>query len=258
MNAMLNKVPQILLAFWIIKVLATTVGETAADFINTTLHLGLLWTSVVMSVLFLAVLAVQLTRRRYVPAIYWTVVVLISVVGTLISDLLVDKLGIGLRTTTVVFAVALAVVFTVWYLRERTLAVHTITTTRRELFYWAAILFTFALGTSAGDLMGETFGLGYGLAALVFATMIALTALAYFVFNINAVLAFWIAYILTRPLGASMGDLLSQPASNGGLGLGTTATSLVFLAIIAVLVANEARQQYARDIGLTAAEPQSF
>jgi uncharacterized membrane-anchored protein len=256
MNAMLNKVPQILLAFWIIKVLATTVGETAADFINTTLHFGLQWTSVVMSVLFLAVLAVQLTRRRYVPAIYWTVVVLISVVGTLISDLLVDKLGIGLRTTTIVFAAALAVVFTLWYRRERTLAVHTITTTRRELFYWAAILFTFALGTSAGDLMGETFGLGYGLAALVFASMIALTAVAFYVFMLNPVLAFWIAYILTRPLGASMGDLLSQPASNGGLGLGTTATSLVFLAIIAVLVANEARRQRARDIGLGLTQPQ--
>lgn len=233
---MLNKVPQITLFFWTIKVLSTTVGETGADFLNTKLGLGLINTSYTISVLFLIALAVQLTRKRYVPATYWTVVVLVSVVGTLISDTLVDKLGFGLQTTSIAFSCALAVVFVLWYLSEKTLSVHWIATTRRELFYWAAILFTFALGTSAGDFLAEKSGAGYALAALMFASLIALTALAYFVFKIDGVLAFWIAYVLTRPLGASMGDLLSQARADGGLGLGTTVTSVIFLIVIVTLV----------------------
>jgi len=236
LKTMLNKVPQIVLFFWIIKVLSTTVGETLADFLNTKLGLGLINTSYAISALFLIALVVQLTRNRYIPAVYWTVVVLISVVGTLVSDTLVDKLGFGLQTTSIAFSCALAVVFVLWYLSERTLSVHWIATTRRELFYWSAILFTFALGTSAGDFLAEKSGAGYGLAALMFASLIALTALAYYVFKINGVLAFWIAYILTRPLGASMGDLLSQPRANGGLGLGTTVTSAIFLLVIVALV----------------------
>ncbi|MBC5825793.1 MAG: hypothetical protein GIW99_01890 [Candidatus Eremiobacteraeota bacterium] len=233
---MFNKVPQIIVMFWVIKILATTVGETAADFLNVRMGFGLNGTSLVVSALFLVALGIQLTRRRYVPAVYWTVVVLVSVVGTLISDNLVDNLGIGLGTTSIVFAFALAVVFVSWWWSERTLSVHSIRTTKRELFYWAAILFTFALGTSAGDLLGEASGLGYGPAALVFGALIAVTALAYFVLNIDGVLAFWIAYILTRPLGASMGDLLSQTHKNGGIGFGTTATSALFLTVIVALV----------------------
>lgn len=233
---MLNKVPQITIFFWTIKVLATTVGETLADFLATKLGLGLINTSYVISGLFLVVLAVQLTRKKYVPAIYWSVVVLISVVGTLVSDTLVDKLGFGLQTTSIAFSCALAVVFVLWYLSEKTLSVHWIATTRRELFYWAAILFTFALGTSAGDLLAEKSGAGYAVAGLIFATLIALTALAHYRFKLNGVLAFWIAYVLTRPLGASTGDLLAQAHNAGGLGLGTTITSAVFLVVIAALV----------------------
>lgn len=233
---MLNKVPQITFFFWIIKVLSTTVGETLADFLSTKLGLGLIVTSWVISGLFVIALAVQLTRNRYIPAVYWTVVVLVSVVGTLISDTLVDKLGFGLQTTSIAFGCALAAVFVLWYLSEKTLSVHWIATTNRELFYWAAILFTFALGTSAGDLLAEKSGAGYALAALMFASLIALAAVAYFAFKIDAVLAFWIAYILTRPLGASMGDLLAQARSDGGLGLGTTFTSAIFLVVIVALV----------------------
>ena len=233
---MLNKVPQITLFFWIIKVLSTTVGETLADFLSTKLGLGLIVTSWVISGLFVIALAVQLTRSRYIPAVYWTVVVLVSVVGTLVSDTLVDKLGFGLQTTSIAFSCALAAVFVLWYLSEKTLSVHWIATTRRELFYWSAILFTFALGTSAGDFLAEKSGAGYALAALMFASLIALTALAYYVFKIDGVLAFWIAYILTRPLGASMGDLLAQARTDGGLGLGTTVTSAIFLLVIVALV----------------------
>ncbi|HEY4441937.1 MAG TPA: hypothetical protein VGN14_15875 [Candidatus Elarobacter sp.] len=242
-DTMLNKVPQVTLAFWTIKVLCTTVGETFADFLNTKLGLGLNGTSAVMGVILIGMLVVQLTRRRYIPAIYWTVVVLVSIVGTLISDNLVDKLGVTLQTTTTIFAIILAIVFALWWYRERDLSVHHITTTRRELYYWAAILFTFALGTSAGDYLGEALHLGYALSAVVFAAMIALTTIAYYVFRINGVLAFWIAYVLTRPLGASLGDLLSQARQDGGLGFGTTATSAVFLAAIVVLVWREQRRE---------------
>ncbi|MGH7709097.1 MAG: COG4705 family protein [Vulcanimicrobiaceae bacterium] len=233
---MLNKVPQVTVFFWIIKVLATTVGETFADFLSTKLGLGLVLTSYVMAGLFLVALIVQLARKRYVPSIYWTVVVLISVVGTLVSDNLHDRLGVPLQTTSILFAAILAIVFAVWWFSERTLSVHAITTTKRELFYWAAILFTFALGTSAGDYLSEATGFGYPTALLVFAGLIALTALAYYVFRINGVLAFWIAYVLTRPLGASSGDLLSQPVANGGFGFGTTVTSVAFLVAIIGLV----------------------
>jgi len=235
-TAMMNKVPAIALSFWTIKVLATTVGETFADYLNVTLKLGLTITSIIMTVLFAIALVVQLTRRRYIPAIYWLVVVLVSVVGTLVSDTLVDTYGIALQTTSLVFAGTLAIVFAAWYRSEKTLSVHDVRTTRRELFYWSAILATFALGTSAGDLISEASHLGYPLSALLFAGLIAATAIAYFVFKINGIVAFWIAYILTRPLGASLGDLLSQPVSAGGVGLGTTATSAIFLTVIVILV----------------------
>lgn len=233
---MLNKVPEVTIFFWIIKVMATTVGETLADFLSTTMHLGLITTSVVMAAVFLIGLAVQLRLRRYVPAVYWTVVVFISVVGTLVSDTLVDKLGVGLQTSSIIFGIILCAVFALWWFSERTLSVHSIVTTRRELFYWAAILFTFALGTSGGDYIAETTGVGYTTAALIFAGMIAATAGAYYLFKVNGVLAFWLAYILTRPLGASMGDLLSQAKADGGLGFGTTVTSLFFLTTIVGLV----------------------
>jgi len=212
------------------------VGETAADYLSTTLHLGLVATSLVMSGIFVVGLLVQLKTRAYVPAVYWAVVVFVSVVGTLISDNLVDNFGIPLSTTTIVFGCVLAVVFGAWWWSERTLSVHTIVTTKRELFYWAAILFTFALGTSAGDLLSEATGLGYPLAVLAFAAMIGLVAVAYYGFKIDGVLAFWVAYILTRPLGASIGDLLAQATKDGGLGWGTTATSAAFLLTIVALV----------------------
>ena len=233
---MSNKVPDVTIFFWMIKVLATTVGETAADFLATRLHLGLALTSGIMSAAFVVALFVQMRGRRYVRGVYWTVVVFISVVGTLLSDNLVDNLGVSLKTTTIAFGCILAAVFALWWFSERTLSVHSITTRKREGFYWAAILFTFALGTSAGDLVAESLQLGYALSAVMFACAIGLTALAYYAFRLNGVVAFWIAYVLTRPLGASMGDLLSQPVKDGGVGLGTTLTSAAFLSTIVGLV----------------------
>jgi uncharacterized membrane-anchored protein len=239
----LNRVPEVTLVFWILKILATTVGETAADVLSTTFNLGTVVTSYVMAVLLLVSLAFQLRARRYVPKIYWIVVVFISVVGTLISDNLVDNLGVSLTTTSLIFAAALAAVFVFWYMSERTLSVHTIYTLRRELFYWAAILFTFSLGTSAGDLLSERLGLGYPLSALMFAGAIAVIYLAYRVKVVNEVLAFWLAYILTRPLGASMGDMLTQEKNAGGLGLGTIPVSVVCLLGIVVGIVYLSRQE---------------
>jgi uncharacterized membrane-anchored protein len=233
---MLNKVPEVTLYFWLIKVLCTTVGETAADYLNANLGLGLTNTTYVMGALLIVALAVQFRKRRYVPSVYWLAVVLISVVGTLITDNLTDNFGVALETTTIIFSVALAVTFAAWFASERTLSIHTICTTRREGFYWLAILFTFALGTAAGDLIAERLAVGYWKSALIFGAAIALIALAHYRLRLNAVLAFWLAYILTRPLGASIGDYVSQTRANGGLGLGTTGTSVLFLATILALV----------------------
>lgn len=231
-----NKVPEPTATFWIIKVLATTVGETAADLLATNLHFGTQLTSIIMAALFLVVLVVQFRTTRYVPAIYWLTVVLISVVGTLITDNLTDALGVPLGVSTAVFAIALVATFAVWYAVERTLSIHEIVTRRREMFYWLAILFTFALGTAAGDFLAEQLNLGYLASVGVFAGAIALVAVAHFVFRLGAIAAFWIAYVLTRPLGASLGDFLAQPASDGGLGLGTIVTSVLFLLAILALV----------------------
>jgi len=237
MNKLLNRVPEITLFFWIIKVLATTVGETAADFLAVNLNLGLTNTSYVMGGLLILALLVQfIVIKKYVPASYWIAVVLMSIVGTLITDNLVDNMGVSLETTTVIFSIALAMVFVLWYYSEQTLSVHTIYTAKRELFYWAAILFTFALGTASGDLLAEGLALGYGTSAIIFLAVIGLIAAAHFYLKLDAILAFWLAYILTRPLGASIGDLLSQSTGDGGLGLGTVGTTAIFLAAILGLV----------------------
>jgi uncharacterized membrane-anchored protein len=231
-----NKVPEVTLSFWIIKIMATTVGETAADFLNTALHLGLTLTSLLMAALLAAALVGQFRQRRYLPWIYWVAVVLISVVGTLITDNITDHLGVALQVTSTAFAAALAATFALWFAVEKTLSIHSIVTVRRECFYWAAILFTFALGTAAGDLVAETLQLGYLHSALAFGACITLVTIARLVFKLNAVFAFWAAYILTRPFGASFGDLLSQPAANGGLGLGALGTTALFLAVITGLI----------------------
>ncbi|HYT39731.1 MAG TPA: hypothetical protein VEN99_09485 [Acidimicrobiia bacterium] len=236
-RTMLNKVPEVTIFFWIIKILATTVGETAADFLNDHLGLGLTGTTLVMSAGLVAALYWQFRARRYVPKIYWLAVVLISVVGTLATDNLVDNFGVPLAVTTSVFAIALAATFAVWYRSERTLSIHTIYTTRREAFYWATILFTFALGTAAGDLVSEKLDVGYWRSGVMFGALIAVIVVWRLRFKLNAVLAFWCAYVLTRPLGASIGDYLTADRHDGGLGLGTNRTSAVFLVIIVGLVA---------------------
>jgi uncharacterized membrane-anchored protein len=229
-----NKVPDVTVFFWIIKILAVTVGGTFADLLSDTLRLGLTLTTAAMSFALAVVLCFQFRIQRYVPALYWLVVVLAGIVGALFSDNLVDNVGVPLEATAIVFAVALAGTFATWYATERTLSIRAVDTPRREAYYWLAILFTFALGTAAGDLAADR--LGYGLVAGVFAALIALVTVAHLLFGLGAVLAFWIAYVLTRPFGAAVGDLLAQPHDQGGAALGTVVTSLVFLAVIAGIV----------------------
>ncbi|WP_238289008.1 hypothetical protein [Caballeronia novacaledonica] len=233
---MLNKVPEVTLAFWIIKIMSTTVGETGADYLAVNAGLGVIVTDAITAVLLAAALFMQMRTRRMVPWLYWLTVVLISIAGTQITDALTDSAGVSLYASTSFFAVLLAFIFAIWHRTEHSLSIRSIDTRRRELFYWCAILCTFALGTAAGDLATEALGLGFPLGVLIFAALIAITGAAAFL-GMNRVAAFWIAYILTRPLGASLGDLMSQPRTYGGMGFGTIYTSALFLAIIVALVA---------------------
>jgi uncharacterized membrane-anchored protein len=233
---MLSKVPEVTLWFWIIKILCTTVGESFADWIATTLGFGLTNTTLIFTGVLAAVLAWQMSLRRYVPFVYWLTVVVLSVTGTLYTDILTDSLGVPLAVSSAVFAAILAVVFGIWYARERTLSIHSIVTTPREAFYWLAILVTFALGTAAGDWTLELTGWSPGVAVLLPAGLIA-AIVAGWRLGANPVLAFWLAYILTRPLGANLGDWLARSRAEGGLGLGTAGTSVVFLlAILATVI----------------------
>ena len=232
-----NRVPQVTAEFWLIKLMAVTMGETAADFLAVNMGLGLTTTSLIMTGVLIVALVVQFSRKRYVPWSYWLAVLLISIVGTLVTDNLVDNLGVSLVTCTVAFTLALAATFWIWFRFERTLSIHTIVTTRRESFYWLAILFTFALGTAAGDLVSEQFGLGYLPTGILFGAIILSLSIGYFLLGLDGILGFWLVYIFTRPLGASFGDLMSQPSDYGGLGLGTVITSAIFLGVIVAIVA---------------------
>ena len=232
---MLNKVPEVTVFFWVIKILCTTVGESFADYVNETLGFGLTNTTVVFSLALVVVLVAQFRLDRYVPAVYWLAVVLISVVGTLLTDNLTDGAGVPLWLSSTVFAVLLAAVFGIWYARERTLSIHSIVTTPRESFYWLTVLVTFALGTAAGDWTLELFGWGPGPSVLLPAGLILAVFVAWRL-GAGQVLCFWLAYILTRPLGANIGDYLGSARDEGGLGLGTLGTTVVFLATILAVV----------------------
>lgn len=233
----LNRVPRVTVDFWLIKLMAVTMGETAADYLAVNMGFGLTATSLIMAAVLIGALVLQFGQKRYVPWSYWLAVVLISIVGTLVTDNLVDNFGVSLTTTTIVFTLALCGTFLLWFRSEKTLSIHAVHTTRREAWYWLAILFTFALGTAAGDLVAEQFGLGYLATGILFGLIIGSLAIGYFFLGLDPILGFWLAYIFTRPLGASFGDLLSQPVKFGGMGLGTIITSALFLGAIIAIVA---------------------
>lgn len=235
-RTMLNKVPEVTVYFWVIKILCTTVGESLADYINETLGLGLTDTTLLFTAMLVAVMVVQLRLDRYKPAVYWLAVVLVSVVGTLLTDNLTDARGVPLWISSTVFAVLLAGVFAAWYARERTLSIHAIDTPQREGWYWLVVLVTFALGTAVGDWTLELTGWSPGVSVLLPLGLIAAVFCAWRFGGAGPVLSFWLAYVLTRPLGANIGDFLASPSGDGGLGLGTLGTSALFLGTILAVV----------------------
>ncbi len=230
----LRKVPEVTLIFWIIKLLTTGMGETTSDYL---VHQLAPIVAVALGGAGLAAaFFVQFSVRRYIPWVYWFAVVMVAVVGTMVADFLHVELGVPYVVSTAFFAVVLAVVFIVWYRSEKTLSIHSIDTRRREMFYWATVMATFALGTAAGDLTAITLGLGYLSSAVLFALVFAIPALGYRFFGLNEITAFWFAYIVTRPLGASLADWLGRAPALGGLGLGTGSVSLTLAMVIAGLV----------------------
>jgi uncharacterized membrane-anchored protein len=237
---MLNKVPEVTIWFWVIKILCTTVGESFADWVNSQLGVGLYGTAAIFTVVLGVAWFFQFRADRYRPSLYWPAVVVVSVAGTLYTDILTDSRGVALWLSTTVFAALLAIVFAVWWARERTLSIHSIVTLPREAFYWLAILVTFALGTAAGDWTLELTGWSPGRSVLLPAALIAIVVIGWRL-GAGPVLSFWLAYILTRPLGANLGDWFALPKDQGGLHVGTFGTSLIFLGAIAATVVYLAR-----------------
>jgi uncharacterized membrane-anchored protein len=226
-----SKVPEkITVYFWIIKILTTAMGEAFADFLA--FRYGPVVTGVAGTVVFVAALALQFRTRRYRVWIYWFAVVMVAVWGTMVADGLHIELHVPYAASSTFFAVCLAVIFVAWYAVERTLSIHSITTPRREMFYWATVIATFALGTALGDLTATTLGLGFLASGILFTVVIAIPAVAYWKLRMNAVLAFWFAYVVTRPLGASYADWLGVPASHGGVGLGRGPVALILTVFI--------------------------
>jgi uncharacterized membrane-anchored protein len=228
-----SKVPEVTLIFWVAKILTTGMGETTSDFLNHQFDPKI--TVVASGLVLAAVIAVQFRAKRYSAWIYWSAVVMVSIFGTMCADVLHVALGIPYVVSTAFFAVALAAVFVVWYRVEGTLSIHSIHTPRRELFYWLTVVTTFALGTATGDLTATTFKLGYFSSGVMFAVVFALPAVAY-KFGLNGIVAFWFAYIVTRPFGASFADWMGVNHGRGGLDWGTGPVSLVLGALIVVLV----------------------
>jgi uncharacterized membrane-anchored protein len=220
----LRKVPEITIYFWIVKVLTTAMGESTSDYL---VHrIDPIFAVALGGVGFAIAMVLQLSAPHYIAWVYWLAVVMVAVFGTMVADVLHVEFGIPYLASAVFFAVALAAIFITWYRSEKTLSIHSIDTRRRELFYWATVLATFALGTAVGDMTAITLGLGYLASGLLFAVFIAVPALAYWRLGLNAIAAFWFAYIVTRPLGASFADWLGRPPSLGGLGVGQGSTSL--------------------------------
>jgi uncharacterized membrane-anchored protein len=232
---MLAKVPEITLIFWVIKILTTAMGEATSDFFVKAIAPQI---AVAVAAVVLAVsLIIQFKADRYRPWIYWFAVVMVSIFGTMEADVLHIQFGIPYIATTIFFGCVLALIFIVWYACEKTLSIHSIFTTRREVFYWATVLITFALGTALGDLTATTLNLGFFSSGILFVILFSIPAIGHWKFNLNPILAFWTAYVLTRPLGASFADWFGVSQARGGLDFGPGKVSLVLTALIVILVA---------------------
>ncbi len=233
---LLNRVARLGLLFWVIKIFSTTVGETAADYVSVNLNLGLTLTTILMGVITILVTIWNFKQKKYFPPSYWTLIVMMSIEGTLITDILVEKFNVSLLTLDIIFGIAMALVFYFWYKKEQTLSIHSINNNTRERFYWIIVLTTFALGTGVGDTVSEYLQVGYLYSLIIFGSVFILAGVLYFFKIIDDVLAFWIAFIVTRPIGASLGDLFIQDPKDGGLGISVAIINIIFFTIIIAAV----------------------
>jgi uncharacterized membrane-anchored protein len=232
----MNKLPQITLFFWIMKICATTLGETAGDLLSMTLNVGYAVSSVILLSMFLVTLISQLAVKKFHPLLYWMVILTTSTAGTTMSDYMDRTLGLGYAKGSMILITILLSIFTLWRLSGKSLSVSNITTFKEELFYWFAILFSNTLGTALGDFLADSSGFGFGGGALLISILLALVVLATFYTQASKVLLFWIAFVLTRPFGATLGDLLTKPGKAGGLGFGTVGSSLVLVSVLCALI----------------------
>lgn len=232
----MNKVAAVTLSFWIMKVCATTLGETGGDLLSMTLKIGYEHSSMILISIFLITLIIQVSSKKFNPLLYWTVILSTSTAGTTMSDFMDRTLHLGYMKGSLILIFCLISVLTVWFLVEKSLSVNHIETPRQELFYWIAILFSNTLGTAFGDFLSNNLGLGFMGGALLVGSLIGLTVLAWKYTKINSVILFWIAFVLTRPFGATLGDLLTKPVAKGGLNLGTIGSSIVLVVILGIFM----------------------
>lgn len=247
-NINLNKLPEITLAFWVMKICATTLGETAGDLLSMTLNVGYAMSSLILISAFLVTLGLQLFSKSHNPVLYWIVILSTSTAGTTMSDFMDRTLGLGYATGSLILISMLIAIFAIWHLSEKSLSVNSIHTTKGELFYWTAILISNTLGTALGDYLADDSGLGFAGGALLIGSAIAVVVLAKFYTRISTVLLFWVAFVLTRPFGATLGDFLTKTHEKGGLDFGTVGSSLVLAAVLVVLVAFAAKARRAEEV----------
>jgi uncharacterized membrane-anchored protein len=235
---MMKKIPEITIAFWIMKICATTLGETAGDLLSMTLNVGYAVSSMILISMFIVTLVIQLMSKKYNPIIYWLVILSTSTAGTTMSDYMDRTLGLGYALGSSILMAILFVIFVLWRVSEKSLSVTNITTFKGEMFYWTAILFSNTLGTAVGDFLADDSGLGFLGGAILIGGLLTLVVIAKYFSKISTVLLFWIAFVLTRPFGATFGDLLTKTTEKGGLNFGTTGSSIILFSILTLLVTN--------------------
>lgn len=239
----MNKLPQIALAFWIMKICATTLGETAGDLVSMTWNLGYAFSTTILLSIFLVLLVVQLYSKKYLPPLYWAVILATSTAGTTLSDYMDRTLKLGYAIGSILLASALICTLILWKITENSLSVAALQSARGEKFYWIAILISNTLGTALGDFLADSSGLGFAGGAILMGVLLLLLVLAYYFTKLSHILLFWSAFVLTRPFGATFGDLLTKPLAKGGLNLGTLGSSSVLLGILLFLVIIENHKQ---------------
>lgn len=245
-TTVVNRVPHIILLYWIIKIASTTLGETGADMFSMTLNLGYGQTILIFLILFLLLLVIKLAIKKYNPAAYWVVFTASAIVGTGISDFIDRTLGLGYAVGSVFLIILLLLILTLWFKKEKSLSVEYITTTSSEIYYWIAFLIANTLGTAAGDFVADSLGLGFLVSAILITGLLSITVILHFYTKVSKIILFWIAFVLTRPFGATFGDLLTKPIEKGGLNFGTIASSIFFAIILTIGLIKETKLEKVR------------